>query len=187
MPEIVAETARLILRTEAPGDLDRWMEVMNTAAVRKHLGGVQERHEVEAGFARKAAGIAKDGYGFWHLQTKGDGQLIGQCGIGSIEVETAPVELRTGLQIGWSIAESHWRKGYAMEAARAVIELAFTRHGLDLLYAQTSDANVASWQMMEKFGMERMRALDYVDPDYPPEENPTIIYRLKRADWRARE
>ena len=41
--------------------------------------------------------------------------------------------------------------------------------------------------MMEKLGMERMRALDYVDPDYPPEENPTIIYRLKRDDWRARD
>jgi RimJ/RimL family protein N-acetyltransferase len=75
----------------------------------------------------------------------------------------------------------HWRP------TRAVIELAFTKHNLDLLYAQTSDANVASWKMMEKLGMERMRELDYVDPEYPPEENPTIIYRLKREDWRARE
>jgi RimJ/RimL family protein N-acetyltransferase len=187
MTEIVAETARLILRTEAPGDLDRWMEVMNTAAVRKHLGGVQERHQVEAGFARKAAGIAKDGYGFWHVQTKDEGLLIGQCGMGPIEVEAAGPVLNGALQIGWSIAEGYWRKGYALEATRAVIELAFTRHNVDLLYAQTSDANVASWQMMEKLGMERMRALDYVDPDYPPEENPTIIYRLKRDDWRARD
>lgn len=180
MPEIVAETARLILRTEAPGDLNRWMEVMNTAAMRKHLGGVQERHEVEAGFARKAANIAKDGYGFWHLQTKDDGLLIGQCGIGPIEVAAAGPVLNAGLQIGWSIAESHWRKGYAMEAARAVIDLAFTRHSINLLYAQTSDANVASWRMMEKLGMERARELDYVDPAYPPEENPTIIYHLVR-------
>ena len=187
MPEIVAETARLILRTEAPGDLDRWMEVMNTAAVRKHLGGVQERHEVEAGFARKAAAIAKDGFGFWHVQTKEDGLLIGHCGLATIEPEAAGPVLRAGLQIGWSISESHWRKGYAMEAARAVIDLAFNRHGLELLYAQTSDANVASWQMMEKLGMERMRELDYVDPEYPPEENPTIIYRLKREDWVSRE
>jgi RimJ/RimL family protein N-acetyltransferase len=180
MPEIVAETDRLILRTEAPGDLERWMEVMNTPAVRKHLGGVQVRHEVEAGFARKAAAIAKDGFGFWHVQTKEDGWLIGHCGLALIEPEAAGPALRGSWQIGWSIAESHWRKGYAMEAARAVIDLAFNRHGLDLLYAQTSDANVASWTMMEKLGMERMRELDYVDPEYPPEENPTIIYRLKR-------
>jgi hypothetical protein len=31
--------------------------------------------------------------------------------------------------------------------------------------------------------MERVRKLDYVDPEYPPEENPTIIYRLRRAEW----
>jgi RimJ/RimL family protein N-acetyltransferase len=183
MPEIVAETARLILRTEAPGDVERWIEVMNTPAVRKHLGGVQERHEVEAGFARKTADIARNGYGFWHVQTKDDGLLIGHCGLASIEVEAAPAELRAARQIGWSIAESHWRKGYAMEAARAVIDLAFNRHGLNLLYAQTSDANVASWKMMGKLGMERVRKLDYVDPEYPPEENPTIIYRLRRAEW----
>lgn len=185
MTEIVAETARLILRTEAPGDLDRWMEVMNTPVLRKHLGGVQERHQIESKFARNAAGFAKEGYGFWHLQTKEDGLLNGYCGIGLIEVAAAGPVLNGAMQIGWSIAESHWRKGYAEEAARAVIDLAFNRHGLDLLYAQTSDANFASWRMMEKLGMVRMRELDYVDPDYPPEENPTIIYRLKREDWRS--
>lgn len=184
MPEIIAETARLILRTEAPGDLDRWMEVMNTPAIRKYLGGVQERHEVEAGFARKAAGIARDGHGFWHLQTKDDGLLIGQCGFAAIEAEAAGPVLNAGQQIGWSIVESHWRQGYAMEAARAVIDIAFTSHGLDLLYAQTSEANAPSWRMMEKLGMKRMAELDYIDPAYPDEENPAIIYRLTRKAWR---
>jgi len=184
MPEIAAETARLIIRTEVSGDLDRWMQVMNTPAVRKYLGGVQERHEVEAAFARKALDFAQYGYGFWHLQTKGDGLLIGQCGLAPIEVEAASTELRAGLQIGWSIAASHWRKGYAMEAARAIIDLAFNRHGLELLYAQTCDANEPSWRMMEKLGMERAPELDYVDLEYPPEENPTIIYRITHEQWK---
>jgi RimJ/RimL family protein N-acetyltransferase len=183
MAEIVAETDRLILRTEAIGDVDRWMEVMNTPAVMRHLGGVCERHEVEARFAKKAAGIAKFGYGFWHLQTKADGLLIGQCGLGPIDVEAAGPVLNAGTQIGWSIAESHWRQGFASEAARAAIDLAFNRFGIDQLYAQTSNANRASWAMMEKLGMTRAAELDYVDPDYPPEENPTIIYHLTSALW----
>ena len=187
MPEIIAETARLILRTEAPGDVDRWMEVMNTPAVTHHLGGVQERHQVEAKFARNAAGIAKDGYGFWYLQTKVDGLMIGHCGMSPIDVEAAGPVLNTGIQVGWSIAESHWRQGFAIEAAIAVIELAFDRFGKEEVFAQTSDANRASWAMMEKLGMERAAEFDYVDPNYPPEENPTIIYRLKRDDWRARD
>ncbi len=183
MAEIVAETDRLILRTEAVGDLDRWMAVMNTPAVMRHLGGVCERHQVEARFALKAAGIAEFGYGFWHLQTKDDGLLIGQCGFGPIEVEAAGPILNAGTQIGWSIAESHWRQGYASEAARAAIDLAFNRFGLDQLYAQTSDANRASWAMMETLGMIRAPDLDYNDPDYSPEENPTIIYHLTREQW----
>jgi RimJ/RimL family protein N-acetyltransferase len=183
MAEIVAETDRLILRTEAVGDMDRWMEVMNTPAVMRHLGGVCERHEVEARFAKKAAGIAKSGYGFWHLQTKSDGLLIGQCGFGPIDVEAAGPVLNAGTQIGWSIAESHWRQGYASEAARAAIDLAFNRFGIDQLYAQTSNANRASWAMMERLGMTRATELDYVDQNYPPEENPTIIYHLTSAQW----
>ena len=119
MAEIIAETDRLILRTEAAGDLDRWMEVMNTPAVMRHLGGVCERHEVEARFAKKAAEIAKLGFGFWQVQTKSDGLLIGQCGLGTISVPAAGPILNAGIQIGWSIAESHWRQGYAGEAARA--------------------------------------------------------------------
>jgi RimJ/RimL family protein N-acetyltransferase len=183
MAEIVAETGRLILRTEAAGDLDRWMEVINTPAVMRHLGGVVERHQIEARFARKAADIAKYGHGFWHLQTKSDGQLIGQCGFAPIDVEAAGPFLNTEHQIGWSIAESHWRRGYASEAARAAIDLAFNRFGIDQLYAQTSDANRASWAMMEKLGMLRAPDLDYIDPDYPSEENPTIIYHLTREHW----
>ena len=183
MAEIIAETDRLILRTEAAGDLDRWMEVMNTPAVMRHLGGVCERHEVEARFAKKAAEIAKLGFGFWHVQTKSDGLLIGQCGLGTISVPAAGPILNAGIQIGWSIAESHWRQGYAGEAARATMELAFTRFGIEQLYAQTSDANRASWAMMEKLGMTRAAYLDYVDPEYPPEENPTVIYHLTKEQW----
>jgi RimJ/RimL family protein N-acetyltransferase len=186
MAEIVAETDRLILRTEAAGDLDRWMQVMNTPAVMQHLGGICERFEVEARFAKKAAGIAKLGYGFWHLQTKSDGLLIGQCGFGPIEVEAAGPVLNAGTQIGWSIAESHWRQGYASEAANAAIDLAFNRFGKDQLYAQTSYANRASWAMMERLGMVRMSDLDYDDPEYPAQENPTIIYQLSREKWMRR-
>ncbi|MGL5837275.1 MAG: GNAT family N-acetyltransferase [Sphingorhabdus sp.] len=185
MSEVIAETDRLILRTEAPGDLDRWMEAMNTPAVTKHLGGVVERDEIKARFARKAAGIAKDGYGFWHVQTKVDGLLIGHCGLAPIETIGAGLILSAALQIGWSITESHWRQGYAIEAAHAVLALAFNRFDQNVVYAQTSEANRASWMMMQKLGMERAAELDYVDPDYPPEENPTIIYKLSRERWKA--
>jgi len=33
--------------------------------------------------------------------------------------------------------------------------------------------------------MARLAGLDYPDPDYPPEDNPTMVYGLDRADWLA--
>ena len=33
--------------------------------------------------------------------------------------------------------------------------------------------------------MARRADLDYPDPEYPPEDNPTMVYHLDAADWRV--
>ena len=176
MPDIILETGRLILRTEAPGDLAFWLEQMNTEEVLRYLGGPREPHEVEATFAQTAAAIAREGFGFWILQLKESGAPIGKAGLNRIETDAAPMALRGAVQIGWSLHPNHWRQGLASEAAQAILAYGFTRLGMDEIYAQTSESNIASWRMMEKLGMQRMREFDYPDPDYPPTENPTIVY-----------
>jgi RimJ/RimL family protein N-acetyltransferase len=183
MVDIIAETDRLVLRTSSESDIEKWMRVLNTPAVTRHLGGMQERHQVEAKFARVAAAIAQHGLGFWLVQLKETGALIGDCGIALIDTPAAPDALQNQWQIGWRFGEKYWGKGFAAEAAQAVFEIAFRQAGLPILFAQTSENNQASWRLMEKLGMERAKTLDYVDPDYPPEENPTIVFQLKRVNW----
>jgi hypothetical protein len=39
---------------------------------------------------------------------------------------------------------------------------------------------------MERLGMVRRADLDYPDPDYPPQDNPTMVYALDATAWRAR-
>jgi RimJ/RimL family protein N-acetyltransferase len=63
--------------------------------------------------------------------------------------------------------------------------MAFERCNIATLFAQTADRNRSSWRIMEKLGMHRHRALDYDDPRFETRDNPTIIYRLTQADWRA--
>jgi RimJ/RimL family protein N-acetyltransferase len=181
MADIILETDRLILRTEAPGDFGFWMEHMNTQVVLRNLGGPREPHEIEAMFAQMAASIARDGYGVWMLQMKADGTPLGKAGLSPIDAETAPACLHGAAQIGWSLRPDYWRRGLAIEAARAIFDHGFTRLGIDRIYGQTSHSNVASWRMMEKLEMQRMSHLDYADPDYPPEDNPTIVYVTERA------
>ena len=51
------------------------------------------------------------------------------------------------------------------------------------MYGQTSERNVASWRVMQKLGMRRLAELDYEDPDYPPEDNPTMVWGITREEW----
>ena len=39
---------------------------------------------------------------------------------------------------------------------------------------------------MVRLGFERLPNLDYVDPDYPPEDNPTTVWRIAQGAGEAR-
>ena len=73
--------------------------------------------------------------------------------------------------------------GYAGEAMRAVLDWAFGRVGAPHVVALTSEANVASWKLMEKLGMVRRADLDFEDPNFPPEDRTTILYSITAKQW----
>lgn len=184
-PVIVAETARLVLRRELDGDRVVWLEHMNTPAVMDHLGGPQTIEQVAAGFERMATTEVEGVLPFTLVALKGEGTLIGKCGLAVIEAAAAPAALRGQVQLGWTLRADYWGQGYAREAAEAAIALAFDRFGLARVYGQTSERNVPSWRLMERLGMRRRAELDYHDPEFAPQDNPTVIYSLDAAEWRA--
>ena len=182
MGETVLETPRLVFRRELPGDLETWLEHMNTPEVMDKVGGVQPPEKVAEAFARMAA-EADGPLSFYFLALKEDGTLVGKAGLSRIETEVAPDELRQAVQVGWTLRADYWGRGYASEAGQAALGLAFDRLGLPRVYSQTSERNVPSWRVMERLGMKRRADLDYPDADYPPEDNPTMVYSLDREDW----
>lgn len=182
---IVAETERLVLRRELPGDLAVWLEHMNTPQVMAMVGGVQSADTVAQGFSRMAIADAEGEVSFYFLALKADGTLVGKGGLSRIDTLCAPDELRGAVQVGWTLRADCWGRGYAREAGEAALALAFERFALPRVYAQTSQRNTASWGLMERLGMARRADLDYPDPDYPPEDNPTMVYQLDAAAWRA--
>lgn len=187
MADIIIETDRLILRTEKPGDLEEYLLTMNTANVMEHLGGVKEPHEIEAKFAKNHAMRAQYGHSYMMVQHKESGDLMGNCGLKRVDNENADASIIGGFEIGWLIREDYWGKGYAFEAASACLELAFARLDAPFVVALTSEGNRGSWRIMEKLGMKRRKDLDFSDPNFPPEDNPTIIYSIDAAEWRAHQ
>jgi len=182
----VLETDRLILRRFREADLAPWLAHLNTPEVRAHLGGVVSDEEMAAKFARNRDSWDDDKGGWLAIERKADGEFLGYCGFGPITAEAAPADLRGTTEIGWTLRQDCWGQGYATEAAQAVLALAFGRFGSPVVCSQTSEANRGSWRVMERLGMERAEALDYEDPAYAPEENPTKVYRLARETWEAR-
>jgi RimJ/RimL family protein N-acetyltransferase len=59
-------------------------------------------------------------------------------------------------ELGYSIARSYWGKGLTTEAARAVLDLAFSAHNtLNRICARADTRNAGSLRVMEKLGMTR--------------------------------
>lgn len=183
MPDIVIETERLILRKIEESDAALQYELLNTPAVMECLGGVKELHEIEAKHAKSMSWFAREGFGFMMLIEKSTGELVGHCGMKRVDNPLAP---NVGdHEIGWLVREDRWRRGYAEEAMRAVLDWAFTRIAAPHIVALTSHANAGSWKLMQKLGMVRREDLDFADPAFPAEDNPTIQYSLTQEQWES--
>ncbi|RJF93087.1 GNAT family N-acetyltransferase [Sphingomonas cavernae] len=183
MAETVAETGRLRLRTWDEADIDPFMAHLNTPAVMRWLGGVQARADYEAVYQRVAASQAEHGHCFWIVERKQDGALLGFCGLKRFNSEGS--DLTGSFEIGWRLREDAWGQGYAREAASASLDHAFDTLEAPYVVALTVQGNTGSWGLMERLGMERRSDLDFVDPRFGPELNPTVIYRIGRDQWKA--
>jgi RimJ/RimL family protein N-acetyltransferase len=177
----VLTTPRLVLRQIGEDDLDAHMRLLNTPAVMAHLGGVQPRAVIAAKHAAARASFAREGFGFMLMIERASGELVGHCGLRRVAHPLAPNP--QDHEIGWIVREDRWRLGYAHEAMRAVVDWGFATIGAPLLVALTCKANIGSWRLMEKLGMERRRDLDFDDPDAPESGNPVIQYALTQERW----
>lgn len=186
MADTVLETERLVIRQWREDDFADWLAHLNTDAVCVHLGGAKPPAEARAAFDRSLGGWNENGYGFLAVERRADGLLLGVCGMGPIQTEQAPDGLRGEFEVGYRFRIDTRGMGYATEAARAMVDHTFDVLDRPIVFAQTSQANSNSWRLMQRLGMTRRAELDYEDPAYDPEENPTMVWSLDRADRPAK-
>jgi len=184
LTEVAAETARLRLREWRLGDSDRFYAALNTPAVMRHLGGVQDRASWDAAVERLDGYLRDYGHTFWIVERSDDEELLGFCGLKRVNAPGAG-ELTGQFEIGWSLRESAWGKGYAKEAAIASLDLAFGRFNAPHVVALTIGPNANSQGLMHRLGMKRREDLDFVDTRFGPELNPNMVYRIEAAEWPA--
>jgi RimJ/RimL family protein N-acetyltransferase len=103
-------------------------------------------------FVQRAVGFQHE-RGRQHFElgmvSRADERLIGGCGI---HVASAPN--REGW-IGYCLHRGFWGRGYATEAARALVAFGFDELRLHRIFATCDPANAASARVLEKVGMRR--------------------------------
>jgi RimJ/RimL family protein N-acetyltransferase len=85
------------------------------------------------------------------------------------------------VEIAWRLARARWGRGYATEAARAALDFAFDRLGLDEIVAVTVPDNWRLRRVMDRIGMICAAADDFDHPGLP--EGPLkrhVLYRPRR-------
>jgi RimJ/RimL family protein N-acetyltransferase len=153
------ETRRLAVRRLDRDDLDGLTEILADKQVwRFEYGRGLTRAETEAFLDRQLRLWAEHGFGGCGVREAGCPDLIGVVGLGVPEV---PLQhLVPPVTVGWRLSPRAWGKGYATEAATALLHQAFTTMGLDRVGCVTHRENRRSAAVAERLGMSFVTQAD---------------------------
>lgn len=178
MPEIHSpKTPRLHLRQWVDADLEPFAALNADPQVMEYFVAPLTRDASDAMALRLQTLIAQRGWGHWAVEERDTGAFVGFVGL-HIPVATLPCAPCT--EIGWRLARAHWGKGYASEAASAVLDSGFKQLGLTDIVSFTACSNVRSQAVMRRIGM--VYESDFDHPNVPEGHalRPHVLYR-KRA------
>ena len=184
MADIVAETARLRLRSWDFEDRAEFNRLLNNPPVMRWLGGVADEAFSNAAFDRVDAYQRDFGFTFWIVERTADGAMLGFCGLKRANAPGGE-KFEGEVEIGWRLREDVWGQGYAKEAATAALDLAFGRFAAPRVVAVTALGNLPSQGLMLRLGMTRRAELDFTDQRFPADSdvNPQVVFVLDAADW----
>lgn len=173
-------TDRLVLRAWREADLAPWAALNADPEVREYFPEVLTSEQSAASAAGFQADLDERGWGWWAVEVRATGEFIGFTGLDPVD-EDVPF---TGVEAGWRLARPAWGRGYATEAARAVVAFGFDSLALPEILAVTAAANLRSQAVMHRLGMTRNPADDFDDPTVPAGPlRRSVLYRLA-ADGR---
>ncbi len=106
------------------------------------------------------------------------GELIGNCGIRMKSADAHEAD------IGYELSTQHWGRGYATEAAGAILKFGFTELHLHRIWSWCIADNAGSARVLEKIGMQlegRLRDKEYFKGRWWD----TLLFAILEHEWRA--
>jgi RimJ/RimL family protein N-acetyltransferase len=140
-------TDRLLLRSFTADDFDAYATIVGDPEVSRYLGDGRPLGRAEAW--RQLAMIIGHwelrGFGLWAVEERATATLVGR--IGCFEPEGWP-----GLEIGYTLARSHWGRGFATEGAGAALRFAREELRAPRAISLIHPDNAASIRVAERLG-----------------------------------
>ena len=168
----VLETERLVLRLPRLEDAKLIAQLANDRRIAENTRRIPHPYKL-ADAEAFIEHVTRGGDELALVITRDD-EPIGACGLAQLDGPTP--------DLGYWLGAPYWGNGYATEAARAVIDYAFTALGHEALQAGARVTNPASRRVLEKCGFQwtgvglyRIRAL--------ASSAPIDRFRLDRGIW----
>ena len=152
---IVCETPRLRLRHLDDTDAAFILELLNEPDFIRNIGDREVRTLDDARRYIQHGPVAsynQHGFGLWLVELQNTAAPIGICGL-------LKRDYLNDVDVGFALRECFRGKGYAFEAASAVLQLGKKALGLDRIVAITSPDNHASMSVLRKLGLEFERTV----------------------------
>jgi len=168
----ISQTPRLVVRRFSETDLADFLAYQSHPEVRKYLHGEAMSREKAEAFLRKQASMSdgdRDAYHAFAVALVETGQVIGDVGM------YLPSGANRVGDLGFQFHPEFHGRGYASEAAEALIRHGFTTLNLDLITSSCDAQNASSYRLMERLGMSRVA-----------ETEGSLTYELTRESWAAR-
>lgn len=178
LPTPTLRAARLLLRPFSATDTDAVFALQSNVNVVRYWDSPPWRARERAERFIAACGqMAQEGTGArWAIERHADPGFIGWCGL----VRWNPVYRSATL--GYSLSDQVWGRGFATEAADAVLQWAFTALNLNRVQAETDTRNLASARVLDKLGFKREGTLRE-DCIVEGEVSDSWVYGLLLRDW----
>ncbi len=170
----VLVTGRLLLRAPRESDLQSLVLLADNRHVAQMLARMPHPYgEAEARSFLAMTGLKRPGVSY-ALTLAGTGTFVGCAGLNAKD---------RGLELGYWIGEPYWKRGFATEAAHALVDLAFRSTGIAVLHASARVINPASRRVLHKCGFQY--AGQGMMNSMVAGQVPIERYRLDRRTWES--
>jgi RimJ/RimL family protein N-acetyltransferase len=168
MSAVRLETERLLLRPVALADVDDYIALQDDPEVTRFVSALG-RPEAEERLRVAEREWRERGHGMFAVVDRRDGRFLGRCGLRYWPQFDE-------IEVGWVLRRDAWGRGYATEAARAILDWGFDALPVPYITAMIDLDNERSIRVADRLGLSPLRRDILAD-------RPVTVYSIAREAW----